>query len=268
MRNALKYLVAFDLIFVVALAISGMLEGVISEIIYYLAFLVPICLSLLLLRREGREETRSLFRITGKNLALSSLTFMPAVLIILLISYLTSLLLGIFGASAPTVEDAPILEMLLIHALLPALLEEMLFRFVPLRLLKGYSTRTVVVISALFFASVHCSLFQIPYAFAAGLLFVSLDIIFDSVYPSLILHFLNNALSVISIKYCDTPTASTIYLTVLISLGVLSAVLVYRLRKEYQARFYKLQKDGERADIRICLPLVLPTFAVAILNLL
>ena len=244
-----------------------MSEGVISEIIYYLAFLVPICLSLFLLRKEGREENLSPFKITGKNLALSSLTFMPAVLLILLVSYLTSLLLGLFGASAPVIEDAPLLEMLLVHALLPALLEEMLFRFVPLRLLKGYSTRTVVVISALFFALVHCSLFQIPYAFAAGVVFVSLDIMFDSIYPSLLLHFLNNALSVISIKYCDTPRSTAIYLTVLITLGVLSAIFVYRLREEYKARFHKLKNDGERADIRICLPLVLPTFAVAILNL-
>lgn len=267
MKNALKYLVALDLIFVVILAVSGMTEGVLSEMIYYLAFLLPLALCAPILYREGRSENLRLFKTTGKNLALSSALFMPSVLIILLISYLTSLLLGLFGASTPVIEDAPLLEMLLVHALLPAVLEEMLFRFLPLRLLRGYSSKAVIILSSLFFACVHCSLFQIPYAFVAGVIFISLDIMFDSIYPSVILHFLNNALSVVSIKYCDTGADNAVYLTVLILLGLISAFLLYRARKEYAARLSKLKFDGERADVRICLPLVIPTLAVAILNL-
>jgi membrane protease YdiL (CAAX protease family) len=130
----------------------------------------------------------------------------------------------------------------LTHALLPAVLEEGLFRFVPLKVLSPISRKIAVLLSAALFAIVHGSVYKIPYAFAAGVIFAMLDIYFASLLPSLLIHFLNNLLSLtVSYGYLDGIPPLIAYLTVGV-LTLTSILYLYSRKDLWQGRLWK-RKD-------------------------
>ena len=135
--------------------------------------------------------------------------------------------------------------MLIAHAVVPALFEEALFRYIPMKLLLPYSKRWCVFYSALCFALIHCSFTQMPYAFAAGVIFMLVDVALDSIWPSVILHFVNNAVSVIFMKYCVDSFVTWIFVSALFILAALSAAIVCKRRNLYRDLFAgSLDKGG------------------------
>ena len=89
------------------------------------------------------------------------------------------------------------------------------------------------------FAFAHANLFQIPYALVGGFIFSSLYLLTGSILPSIILHFLNNTISLASI-YGVAP------LVIVVSLGVLSAasiVIILMNKKTYKDEIKKMIGD-------------------------
>lgn len=205
----------------------------------------------LTLRREG--------------LSLTLLVAAPTVTVILFISYLTSLVLGALGAVGAPVENEPIARMLLTRALIPTISEEMLFRLVPLVIVAPYSKRSALILSTLLFAFVHCNFFQIPFALAAGLVFMMLDLAFESILPSLILHFLNNTASVIWIKVGENSTYAAIFFGVLGVLCAASLVVVYARRRRIFSLMRESLSRGERAG-RECIAIPAAVMALSTLS--
>ena len=194
---------------------------------------------------------------------------MPVILTIMLVSFLTALLLSLLGLSNPPIEQSSLVKMLLMHALVPAILEELLFRYVPMKLILPYSKRACIVISSVYFALIHCNLFSIPYALVAGVIFISLDIAFDSVLPSLILHFLNNAMSVVMIKYCNSTTSYLIYVGICVAFLAVSVPFILKFKAVYKEKFNELKNGNKNIDSGYYpLLLIIPTVLVALMNLL
>lgn len=88
---------------------------------------------------------------------------------------------------------------LFVIAVVPALVEEFAFRGVVLSHLRKYGNTFAILASSLLFGLVHGNLVQIPFAFAAGCILAYIDILTDSMLPSIIVHFLNNAVSAVSV---------------------------------------------------------------------
>ena len=76
--------------------------------------------------------------------------------------------------------------------LLPAVIEELLFRGVVFKSLKVHGQIIAIVISALLFAVYHLSLSQFIYQFILGLIFASVYNATGNLFYSMILHFINN----------------------------------------------------------------------------
>ncbi len=262
--------------FVVLLSAASTFGGIVGEIIYYLAFLLPLLWCVFCARKAQAERERvkgvaepprHLFSLTKEGWITTILLSMPVVAIVLLLSYLTSLLLSLFGVEAPSVADAPILVMFLEHAVVPSILEELLFRFAPLLLLAPYSRRGCIIISAVYFALIHCNLFQIPYALIAGAIFIIVDLAFDSVLPSLFLHFINNVASVIMLKYCATGTPFVVYLVTITVLSLIFiAILLFR-RKRIISNFALAFEKGEAFTTISPVTLAILTIGIALFNL-
>ena len=242
MAKAIRLLTVIDIFFILLLALSGTLCGPLGDVIYILAFAVPVFLGALGAaglkeEREGvagvREPVRIRLGLSSEGVSMLLPLVAPTVAIVFLLALVTSLALGALGAENNTVEVLPLWQMLIVNALLPAILEELAFRYVPLKLLLPYSPRAAVIISALYFAFIHCNLYQMPYAFAAGVIFAVIDIMCDSILPSVILHFLNNASSVLWIKYVTGVAEGAIYLSVLAVLVAVSLVFILRRKEKY-----------------------------------
>lgn len=91
-------------------------------------------------------------------------------------------------------EWPPWLVVLVGCVLAPAA-EELLFRRELLRRLKPYGEKFAVLSSALLFALVHGNLFQLLYAFAAGVIFAYVALRTGSILQSFLLHAMFNGLS-------------------------------------------------------------------------
>ena len=197
MKKALLTLFLFDVLFIVLLALSGSLGGAISELVYYAAPILPVGIYFLMLRR-GRIDAQPLkLSVDGKGICIALLFAAPLILFVFLISGVTAELISLFGIEVYEPLSGSLPYLIVIHALIPAFLEEALFRYVPIALLAPYSRRGAVVISAILFSFAHCNLYQIPYAFFAGIAFAAVDIASGSIIPSVALHFLNNLISVL-----------------------------------------------------------------------
>lgn len=267
MKRELEYITFIDLLFLLILSFSGMTHGILSEVIYYGAFLIPIGLGLYFIRLVGADKTENI-----KPLGLTrvkTLSFIPLIFPILTaifaISLLTSLIMGGLGFTDSTELNEALPLAILLHAVLPAVLEEALFRYIPLKLTLHHSPRWAVILSSLIFSLVHANLFRIPYAFAAGIAFALVDIMAGSILPSVILHVLNNTVSIILIRY---PEGGVCFSAAMLLLSVISLVIIIIKKKDYRAFLAPIKDEGEASEFSIApLSLLLITLFTAITNL-
>lgn len=83
-------------------------------------------------------------------------------------------------------------------AILPAILEELLFRGAILGEFLKYGKTFAICISAFLFSSVHGSIDQMMYSFVFGLIFGYIAVKTGSLTTGIIIHFLNNAYSCVA----------------------------------------------------------------------
>lgn len=97
-------------------------------------------------------------------------------------------------------SDAGVLVMELITtALLPGIFEEITDRGLVLRMFKGIENEKLVIfLTAMLFGLAHQNVVQTGYTFVGGLIFAYLALKTKSILPGMIIHFINNALTVIS----------------------------------------------------------------------
>ena len=258
MREAVKTVTFVDIVFVLLLGISASMPGILGRLLYYASFIALVLIGFyssdnLKTKREEvkgvREPNDKLLEFDLKRAAALTPLVFPVVLVIFTVSAITSMILSRFGVPSPEIAQKGIIEMIFVHALVPAVFEEALFRYIPMKLLLPYSKRWCVVYSALCFSLIHCSFYQMPYAFVAGILLMSINIALGSVWPSLIIHFLNNLASCIWMKYCIGPSSSIIFIATLILLSLVSAALVYLKRDKYKEAFRGVFSSAESCPI-------------------
>ena len=125
-------------------------------------------------------------------------------------------------------------------AVTPAIVEEFALRGVVLHALKRFGNGFAVLVSAGLFGLLHGNLEQIPFAFVVGLYLGYLTVKTKSSVPAVMLHFYNNASSIIFSYVQYIASQNTLqfvymfYLLIMLCLGVLGLVV---LRKEDEKFF-------------------------------
>ncbi len=156
-----------------------------------------------------KEDVVSGFSLKVK---IPPVTYLLAIVLGFLLSYVTTgvsliwqnilILLGYTHVNAPGTiySDAGVLIMeLFTTAMLPAFFEEFTDRGLVLRMFRGIDNeKTVVILTAVLFGLAHQNIMQTGYAFVGGLAFAFLALKTKSIFPGIIIHFINNALSVVS----------------------------------------------------------------------
>ena len=135
--------------------------------------------------------------------------------------------------------------LLILYLCMKEVAEELLFRGLLIRLFRPFGDASAILLSALLFALAHGSLFQMPYAFVAGLFLGLAATASGGILFPLLFHFLYNLLTFFGGKIPTLP--------LLWSLGGLAAfsLLLFLLGKHP-----KLTKGDVRPSVRELLPLL------------
>lgn len=129
----------------------------------------------------------------------------------------------------PSLAGAGFFGVLLVVAVLPALCEETIFRGIILDGVKDIGTVAACLLGGLLFSIFHQSPTQTIYQFICGAAFTLLAIRADSIWPAILIHFVNNAVIIFDYKFdflskVSSGGAIAIYV---ISAVCLAASLVY-----------------------------------------
>ena len=244
MKKTVIRVVALDMIFLLMIILSGAFSGALSEVIYYSAYVLPLAAFVWLMR--GEERASLSLRISRSDAAMCLPLAAPITGVTICLSAISAFLLSLVGMEAAEPLAGSLFELLILHALLPAVLEEALFRYVPLTLIAPHSKRSAVLISALLFAAAHCNVAQIPYAFAAGIAFAVVDLAVGSILPSVALHLLNNLVSVLWLWEASATAARLSIAVCLAALVLVSALIVAIFRGRYAKKMtFLIDKDDK-----------------------
>lgn len=132
------------------------------------------------------------------------------------------------------------LSMTLFVAIIPALLEEIAIRGVLLQPLRRFGDKFAIFVSALIFSLLHGNMVQVPYTIVAGIYFGYVAVATGSLWPSIILHFLNNFYSVIVTAADSNLSIGAANILSILLLGVMTIVGVFAFTK-YRAMNYKVK---------------------------
>lgn len=146
--------------------------------------------------------------------------------------------LGLFGYEVqgiplPTLSGWNILPVILVIAVLPAILEETVFRGILFRQMteSGWGTVATVLISGALFSLYHHNPEQTIYQFICGVCFALLALRAGSILPGVVAHFLNNATvlvltAIFSPNGADIAFADIMPVPAFITLCVFSALFL------------------------------------------
>ena len=198
----------------------GMLDFLhpdIADIVYTaiiqigIIFVLPMSLyTLFLHNKTGFVDTFRDTQLNGKiNFKVILISFglgLLAFFVNIAISTLFNGILSFFGYSQPVSVSTgyepmfpnwvTFLIQLTTVAILPAICEEFLHRGVLLNGLKEIGIKKAILISSLMFGLLHFNINQFFYATILGMLMALVSVVSKSIYPAMIIHFTNNAISV------------------------------------------------------------------------
>lgn len=157
--------------------------------------------------------------------------------------------LGLFNYSGKLSSILVFLEI----AILPAIFEELFIRKGVYGILKSKGAIFATVVSAIVFATIHMNFSQFIFAFLIGILFAIVREKTGKIYPTMILHLLNNGLAVIEVLFYNHITFMEIFTYTQIILNAIGfCILIYMLYKKFMELKDKesIQKLKEQLDYR------------------
>ena len=116
----------------------------------------------------------------------------------------------------PSLDGFGFVGVLLAVALLPAVMEEIIFRGVLLNGLRSFKTGWAVVVCGALFSLYHQNPAQTVYQFCCGACFALVALRAGSVLPTVIAHFLNNAFILVLTKLGITAFTTPVMVAVMI----------------------------------------------------
>lgn len=133
-------------------------------------------------------------------------------------------------------------EIIFILAITPAICEEFILRGIVLNSHKEFSKPTIIILNGFLFGLFHMNLQQFSYAFFMGMLFAYIVITTNSIFSSMIMHFVNNSIPAISLIFIknlpkDSPATKldVVSILILIFIVLISTSIVFLLLKKLKS---------------------------------
>ena len=249
MRKILPPLI-LSVIIVVTLRVLSIFNFEYSQLVYSAISIVLLLGGGLILRLFAEKKTKTIrfFKLRFIKRKDLPIVFWMAVTVISGSFLLNILSLDMFSAIGLDVEGNMLAAYdmnnmwlsLLIVAVIPAIFEELFFRGATMSVLSKEKTAAAIFISAALFALVHGSMYLIFSSFFAGVVFGITVYLTDSIYASMLTHFINNIMAYILFTYSsmlsdagfdDTIMFVTV-LVFLVSVYATIAVTAKRYKKQ------------------------------------
>jgi len=177
-----------------------------------------------------------------------------------LLSYILQVEFSLFGLPLPSSDvELPtgvfgMIMSFLSTAFLPAFLEEFAMRGVVLGKLRKFGDEFAVFASAFLFGILHAHLKQIFFAFLVGLALGYIAVRAKSIWPAVVIHFLNNGVSVVMTYLYNIFDEKTVNLIYSAFVSVAFVVAVVLLVVFGNALFKKKEKTEETEEKERLLP--------------
>lgn len=194
---------------------------------------------LLFARGDGGEPICRI--VPKKNTKRLLFLYAPFELFSLIAAIITALLLSFFDIPMPEYPHS--IGFFIAAVLLAPLAEELLFRGLLYRVLSPLGAKRCILLTALVFAFMHGSLYQIPYAFLAGLFLGYLREKSGALLYPVLFHVTSNLLSYFAI---DGILLLGIWL-------ILSVAVLYLLTERYPISLPR--REGERPTLASLIPI-------------
>ena len=269
MEKRISELIFANCLFILLLSFFSSIGGLVGYVFYFLAFALPTLVLILFWDRDGTETYRVSFRLSPSDLRLTLPLFFPIIFLIFSLSLLTSLLMSAGGVgSSQSDVSGSIVFVIVTRALAPAILEEMLFRYLPIRGLGSYSPKLALIYSAVLFSLAHCSIYQLPYTLFAGLALALPVLMSGSILPSIMIHFLNNLSSVLIVRNAERESVFLILVILIALFAILSGLWIAFKREKYKEAILPIITDKSKLKFTYTLIFyIVATLAVAIFTL-
>jgi len=208
------FLIIVGFVGIRALSALGLLSFMGEYTSYVFTMVVQIgllfCLSVFMFSGLQKQKVKTTFRFYGyKKISLKAVAITVALGVI--VFFLNIFVAGFFDTilqflgynfrPSESPEAYPVYLLLInivFTAVLPAICEETAHRGLLLKGQSGLGQKQALIISSLLFGLLHLNIEQFFYATIIGFFLGYLTIICESIYPAMIIHFMNNALSVYS----------------------------------------------------------------------
>lgn len=288
------------------LSAFGVLNFLGSSAEYVLTIIIQIgllfCLSIFMFSKLTKAKLKDVFsffkfkKINWKAIIISIIIGLVVYFLNVLITTFFNAFLSAFGyqfSSGSPMQSYPVWLLfvnLLLTAVLPGICEETTHRGLLLNGLSGMGQKKALFISSLLFGLLHLNIEQVFYATLIGLLVGYITCITNSIYPAMIIHFMNNATSVfmgfssfhklgleIGFTYLNSWIASNPILTLLFMIVLIFCLLILlkflikwlfkattftqmakleknivnQMEKEKYLKELEIAKNGEEVDLDI-----------------
>jgi membrane protease YdiL (CAAX protease family) len=175
-----------------------------------------------LLKKQAVGKTFKDFKLKKTNWKVVGYSLLLGVLIFIFnmaVSSTFNYIISLFGYETTTSfnEEAytgvvNLIIMILTTAVLPGICEEIMHRGMILQSYKTFGVKNAIVISSLLFGLMHLNISQFFYATIIGFIIAIVDLSSDNIIPGIIIHFVNNALSVyFTFAYVNNWVGGTTY---------------------------------------------------------
>lgn len=227
--------------------------------IYFLTFLFGLFLSL-----KNRSELSVPLEVPKPKL-----TLLVSVITIcgIPIAMLLNALAGVFttaGADdASDVNKYPLWVAVICFAVVPAIVEEFIFRGIILEEYLKEGTRAAVLISSIYFALLHFSLGSVLYGFFFGIIFALVRIGTGNLSYTIIMHCLFNLINVL-LSYIPLNKITNLMLVLFMGVGIIAFIITMRMFvKKYPValtksnhKWYKLITKEGYITMAVCVSIM------------
>lgn len=209
------------------------ITDLICSLCYVASFVLPVAF-FYLISKTAKKQPMALKLTLAREHTLSStlaIVFLGTA-VCLACAYLNSMLFPISESAYDQIESSidggyQLVLMFISTAIVPAFVEEFLFRGMVLSNLRPYSEGGAILVSALTFGLMHQTPFQIFYTTAVGVVFGYVCVKTESIWSGVLLHFFNNFFAVIQtylLEVLDVERGNAIYNIMMLSVMLLATV--------------------------------------------